>query len=277
MRSRRRSRHQRGGVFGWFESDSNNNNDDIPRCQCPKNADEEPCRTPVVKGTVFCEKHQNCKAPSLSNELPYKPELYDPKEIQLSHNCLAYALRILNPLAIESCRKSKKNCRDKFKQPGDVSGDRDGLSKDSRLKCPVVERMLLKDYPTIRKSTFYTPCPRGYRKIAGVVDKGNDHHWYARHGGEADGKAKRGYWSHKSGELPVTLLDAQGQPIFNPRQASRNYTKKRNSNLNYEDFCGFYCVPSPPQGQVVSMELLRRERQRRRQQERKQERKTRRR
>jgi len=250
----RRRRKQKGGLFGLFESNTNTN--DAPLCQCPKNAEEEPCKNVVVEGTLFCEEHQNCRKPVIGDELPYRPEIYQPWDIKLSHNCLAYALRVLDPHAIETCRKTKKNCRDEFKQPGDRTGDRDGLSKDSRLKCPIVEKMLLKDYPTIQKSSFYKPCPRGFRKIAGVVDKGNDHHWYARHS-KGDNEEEEGLWDHKSGELDVTKYDAKGQLIFNPRQASRDYTKKRNSNLNYEDFCGFYCVPLPPRGQVVTMEQRR--------------------
>lgn len=288
MRSRRskhRRRTQRGGLFGFFNEPDEEA--DGPLCQCPQNANEDPCRNPVIKGTLFCEEHQSCRKPEIGDELPYKPDVYKPWDIKLSHNCLAYALRILDPHAIKHCRKSKKNCRDEFKQPGNRTGERDGLSKDSRLKCPIVERMLLKDYPSIQKSTFYKPCPRGFRKIAGVVDKGNDHHWYARHS-KGDTAEEDGYWDHKSGELDVTKYDAKGQLIFNPRQASRDYTKKRNSNLNYEDFCGFYCVPVPPQGQVVTLESLPEERQalrasrrqarqeRRAQRTRRQERKTRR-
>lgn len=256
----RRTRKQRGGLFGLFESPTN---DDTPLCQCPKNADEDPCKNPVVKGTLFCKDHQDCKAPELSDEMPYRPELYQPWDIKLSHNCLAYALRVLDKNAIQHCRTSKKNCRNEFKQPGNQSGNRNGLSKDSRLKCPIVEAMLLKDYPTIQKSTFYKPCPRGFRKIAGVVDKGNDHHWYARHS-NGETEEEYGLWDHKSGELDVTTRDAQGQLIFNPRQAARDYTKKNRSNLNYEDFCGFYCVPVPPRGQPVTIEEGRHRRESRR-------------
>jgi hypothetical protein len=74
-------------------------------------------------------------------------------------------------------------------------------------------------------------------KIALVVDKGEDYHFYRQD--------KDGMWSHKDGSNKVKRYDALKQPIANPELASRDY-RWQGSDLNYEDFCGFYCVPRDP-------------------------------
>jgi len=254
MRSKRRTRKrqlQRGQQGGWLFGGNNSNNSsnkDGPLCQCPVGENEKPCGQPAIPKTLFCENHQNCKPPPLSNEGPYDPAPYKPRSVRLSHNCLMYAIGHIDPKAVRTCNKSRKNCRDRFRQPGDVTNARNGLTKDTRLTCDKVEEMFLNDYPEAKKSTFYKPCPPGYRKIAGIVDARNDHHWLKQH--------KDRKWSHKSGELEVGQVDAQDQPIFFPKPgaADFNYTKHKNSNLNYEDFCGFYCVPVAPGEQDVWVE-----------------------
>jgi len=127
------------------------------------------------------------------------------------------------------------------------------MSKNTRLTCDKVEDMFMKDYPLVKKASFYKPCPPGYRKIAGIVDKRNDHHWLKQH--------SDGMWSHKSGELEVGQVDARKQRIFFPKPgaADFDYTKRKNSNLNYEDFCGFYCVPVAPGARDVWVEQNRRQ------------------
>ena len=247
--NRTRHRNQRGAaLFNFFQTETKH------LCQCPRNKDEDACKNPVVPGTVFCSKHQNCKSPPFSgSELPYNPDVYnkDPA-VRKTHNCLSYALGILRPQAVKTCRKIRKNCRRLFQQPGNRSG-RSNMNRNSRLRCDVISDLLLKDYPTVKKSSFYEQCPANHYKIASVVDKGNDHHWYRMN--EDSHQPDKALWSHKSGEQDVTNRDAQGQPIFNPKQAARDYTDRPDSNLNYEDFCGFYCVPRGLQGPGVSKKV----------------------
>jgi len=208
------------------------------------------CKDSVVPGTVFCKKHQQCKAPPSSGyELSYNPDEYNKDDAtRKTHNCLSYALGIMEPKAAEACRKmvNKKHCRHLFPQPGNRSHRRN-MNKNSRLRCGVITDLLLKDYPEIKPTTFYDKCPKNHYKIASVADRGNDHHWYRQN--------KDGSWSHKSGEQDVTDRDALGQKIFNPKQASRNYTSKPDSDLNYEDFCGFFCVPRGLVGPDVSKKI----------------------
>lgn len=240
----RRQKQRGAALFGLL------NNDIKPRCQCPRNSEDDVCNNQVVPGTLFCEKHQDCKTPPPSGyELPYNPDEYnkDPN-IRRTHNCLSYALGIMEPKAADACRKmqKKENCRHLFPQPGNRSR-RKNMNKNSRLRCEVITELLLKDYPEIKSSSFYAKCPMNYYKIASVADRGNDHHWYRQN--------PDGSWSHKSGEQDVSEKDALGQKIFNPKQAARDYTIKPNSNLNYEDFCGFFCVPRDLKGPDVSKKI----------------------
>jgi hypothetical protein len=236
----RRTRRQRGGaLFDLFNKDMK------PLCQCPRTKQGAVCNNYAIPGSLFCKEHQNCNPPPLTgSELKYNPNKYnkDPA-IRKTHNCLSYALGIVQTKAIQTCRKMRKNCRRLFQQPGNLSGGH-SLNKNSRVRCNVITSLLLRDYPSVKPTTFYDKCPANHFKIASVVDKGNDHHWYRQN--------DDGTWSHKSGERKVTNVDAKGRKIFNPKQASRDYTDRPDSNINYEDFCGFYCAPRDLPGPDVS-------------------------
>ena len=104
------------------------------------------------------------------------------------------------------------------------------------------------------------------------VDPGNDYHWYRQMGDvliESDGKknvnslAKNigvdknqlnsptnkpakgdpiliraaGLWAHKRGLSELTVLDASGKFIKDPRDANRKY-----DNLDYKTYVGTFCV-----------------------------------
>lgn len=207
-----------------------------PKCQCYDN-NGKPCKQSAVDGTLFCENHQNCKASTMSGYEPrYEPDKYngDPA-VYKSHNCYSYGMNVIDLNLVDFCRKNNgKDCRSHFHQPGALNGDRFALNAESRRTCPIVEKLMKADVPEISNTTFYGTCPKGMSKIALVVDKGEDYHFYRQ---DADGM-----WSHKDGSNKVKRFDADKQPIFNPETASRDYTQQ-GSDLNYEDFCGFYCVP----------------------------------
>jgi len=131
------------------------------------------------------------------------------------------------------CRNYGK-CRNFFHQPGAKTGKRNALNREELRSCPVVEELMMGDIPDVTKSTFNKKCPVGSSKVAAVVDKGSDYHWYRQD--------RDGMWSHKDGSNKVKRFDALKKPIFNPELASRNY-RWQGSDLNYDDFCGYYCVP----------------------------------
>jgi putrescine aminotransferase len=62
--------------------------------------------------------------------------------------------------------------------------------------------MLLKDYPAVKKSTFYGKCPPGYGKIAGIVHIGEPN-WWAQ-GGEMTPEA---FGLMRAQELEAKILE----------------------------------------------------------------------
>lgn len=115
-------------------------------------------------------------------------------------------------------------------------------------------------------------CKKNYYKIMAFVDPGNDYHWYRQMGDvliESDGQknvnslAKNigvnknqlnsptnkpvkgdpilikaaGLWGHKRGLSELTVLDASGKFIKDPRDANRKY-----DNVNYTTYVGSWCV-----------------------------------
>ncbi len=77
----------------------------------------------------------------------------------------------------------------------------------------------------INSPTADNKCPSTGHLVALVIWPGVDFHWYR--------KGPDGNWSHKPGSTAATLLDNAGQPITDPRTASRG---------PYTQFCTFMKV-----------------------------------
>ena len=199
------------------------------RCQC-----DPACVEPSLKGQAFCKAHK-LFCPIRSPLSGFEPLVGIPKynlsvPMLDSHNCFAYALDYVDMPDDKLCNAN--GCDIPFHQPGRKSG----YPKWSQIKgkrCPDLIGRLKGDIPSIERTTFTKKCPRGYYKIALVVDPKNDYHFYRQ---DADGM-----WSHKPGGTKVTRLDASGRPIYNPELADRDYRKE--GNLNYKKFCSYLCVP----------------------------------
>lgn len=178
----------------------------------------------------------NCQpAPRSGDEPAYAPERYNQNPlIQKTHNCWAYGMDVLDPEQLTQCVGKPASCRLMYHQPGGTQNKAKELRTEAGRSCAVVERLMLTDVPNIQRTTFKARCPRGTSKIAMVVHPGEDYHFYRQ---DSDG-----WWSHKDGANKVKRFDAEGQPIWDPRTAARDY-RPRGSFLNYRDFCGYYCVP----------------------------------
>ena len=179
--------------------------------------------------------HQRCKgAPLSESEPPYNPDRYnqDPK-VQDVHNCWDYGMNVVDPDQLHQCDGSP-GCEARFHQPGGTKGLSKILQETRGRTCKVVDYLMRQDVPELKRSTFKAKCPVGKSKIALVVHPGEDYHFYRQ---DADG-----WWSHKDGANKVKRFDAEGQPIWNPKTAARDY-RPRGSFLNYKDFCGYYCAP----------------------------------
>jgi len=224
------------------------------KCQC-LDLDKQPCIHLAIVNSLFCQHHQKCvPSPESGSEPKYEPEKFnkDPT-LYKAFNCYSYAMNVVDRKLAEECKKNKgKDCRKLFQQPGALHGERDALNTEARRRCEVVIDLIKKDVPEVIETTFDAICPDGMSKIALVVDRGEDYHFYRR---DQDDEGMKKYletlgfkdrgvglWSHKDGSNKIKRFDALGRPIFNPQTASRDYTVQ-GSDLNYEDFCGFFCVP----------------------------------
>lgn len=197
------------------------------RCQCDPKCIQEP-----LPNSPFCKKHiSKCtrKSPPSKYTPHYRPRRYNKyKGIQESLNCYAYAVdyrRLPKSCTLKSCSKS-------YPQPGRASGYPE-WSEVKGKRCPDIIARIIGDIPGAKMTTFTKKCQGKNRKIAVVADPDQDYHFYRQ---DADG-----YWSHKPGATKVTRLDTSGRPIYDPFLAARD---NKASNLNYEQFCGYMCVPS---------------------------------
>ena len=261
-------------VFLGGNNNNNNNNNNgesktklkkVKTCMCV-NYDENKttstynyhdglkCEKPVLEGTDFCEKHQDCmkfiKSYMNEFEIDYKPEDWNLKpNIKNSHNCYTYFLNKNNKFVAEKCDKyTKKNdsskCGELKPQPGDFAE----LIKNGTLKyknrdftCPSMLDKVLKDNPSIKPVKYNEKCPKNSYKGSLVVDPNNTYHFYRQNGKSLKGD---GTWSHKPGVLSVTDVDASGNTIYFPHLADRNYKKGDDGGINYTAFCSYACIPA---------------------------------
>lgn len=164
----------------------------------------------------------------------YNPRKYNrTRRTRESHNCFAYAFDHIDHPPLSKC--SEKKCNVPYHQPGYASG----YPKWSEVKtkrCADLFARLRGDVPgLIAPVTFGEKCPPRTSKVFLIKTRKNlDYHF-----GRQD---SNGFWSHKPGGTEVTDKDASGKHIIQPDKADWDYTKT-GSELNYEDFCGYMCVP----------------------------------
>lgn len=210
-----------------------------PHCQCYADAAAgTACALPPQPGSVFCALHAGgrCAPPLLSgSEQPFDTAVFDAPRVRSTHNCYAYAvLGQPDPSQLAACTDAQCSTV-RFHQPGEASGQRGRMNARELRTCPVVSTLMRSDTPAITPTTFAARCPAGSRKVALVVDPGRDYHFYAQ--------MRDGWWAHKPGSNRVQRLDGALQPIYNPQLAVNDY-RANGDDLNYEDFCGFFCVPA---------------------------------
>jgi hypothetical protein len=234
----------------------------IAKCQCYVDGTKKPCPNRALRDSVFCKKHQDCPVPPLTGVEPiYAPEKWN-RDLSLrkSHNCYSYAMGVIDPSLIKKCEEKNDDtdeCRSHFHQPGSVHGERDALNAKERRNCKALDRLIKADNPGITKSSFYGKCPAKTSKIYMTVDRGEDFHFYEQNPPELLAKGVKQIvetlplFSDKGGSNPAKKVDAIGKPIFNPELASRDFRWK-GSDINYEDSCGFYCVPRDGSVQLAS-------------------------
>lgn len=167
-----------------------------------------------------------------------------------------------------------KSTENKKLQPGELSKtlkSRDNLTDPKTLKTRIISDLETKTNGGYVASPC-VKCKKDFYKIMAFVDPGNDYHFYRQIGDmlvESDGQkninslAKNigvdknqinspinnpnkgdpilikaaGLWAHKRGLSELTVLDAAGKFIKDPRNADRKY-----DNLSYDIYAGTFCV-----------------------------------
>ncbi|ABT15453.1 hypothetical protein FR483_N168R [Paramecium bursaria Chlorella virus FR483] len=154
-------------------------------------------------------------------------------------------------------------------QPGQLSKT---LKSDDDLTDPkTLKARVIADLATKKDGGYISSpcvkCKEGYYKVMAVVDKGVDYHWYRQMGDmviDTNGKntntlarnmgidksqidiptnsnkaliKKGGLFAHKRGLADLTVLDASGKFITDPRTANRNY-----GDTNYSTYVATYCI-----------------------------------
>lgn len=184
-------------------------------------------------------------APLSGSEPAYEPDKWNlDNAIRHTHNCFMYAYNIIAPSQIEACKKDPK-CDIPFFQPGAVSKFPKFNNIDDKT-CPNLIIRQMGDNPNkILPSDFESKCPASFNKIALVIDADQDYHFLRQDRPDPNSSSTIGYFSQKSGEMPVTNLDSLGHKIFDVQLANHNYTSiYRKDTLNYDKFCGYFCIPS---------------------------------
>lgn len=197
--------------------------------------------------------------PLSGSEKEYTDLVWGSPEGVTGNNCYGYALGVY-----------RDGGYDKL-QPGELA--KTSKPGDDLTDCATLRKRTLED---LGKSGYVVDpkkaCTAGYYKIMGFVDKGKDFHWYRQNGSmlvRANGKQTvseiatnagvsknavrsgsnrpgkcetvllehAGLWSHKRGLEELTVKDAVGKFIVDPRKANRNY-----GSLKYSTFCNAFCV-----------------------------------
>jgi hypothetical protein len=176
-----------------------------------------PAPTVEIPQAPFAGIVPEATLPTSGSEPAYNPGLWnDADGIQHNNNCYNYGANKMTGT---------------FAQPGDASG-----FTPAAFSCTQYLYAGIKDGLTPWVENVQ--CPVGYFKAALVIDPrpvDGDFHWYRQD--------SNGNWSHKPDRFQATNLDGSNNVIMNPRTADRRLT---GTNLNYTDFCGWYCVKANP-------------------------------
>ena len=162
-----------------------------------------------------------------------------------AHNCYSYFLNKQHPLIRYDCKKTyqkygkykngKLNTSEYIPCGKPQPGAHAGLPrvKKNKYTCKNMNKRILTDNPSIRKTTMKKGCKTHEYMGAMVIQPNETYHFYRRD--------NDGLWSHKKGATPITRYDAVGKLISDPEKSNRNF-----GELNYSEFCHHYCIPNNP-------------------------------
>ena len=152
-------------------------------------------------------------SPTNGDEPVWNPQLWTANK--KFNNCYAYSVNDHKQSVSDRHRKSTPGTGKSFYSCGDIITG------------------LFQDIPGIYTTSFNCACNPGYTKIFSAVSdesEKNDFHFWRLD--------QDGMWSHKMGSRSPSRVDASGQVIANPETSNRHFPTH-----NYEQSCGFFCVP----------------------------------
>ena len=155
---------------------------------------------------------------------PFIPLLWDNEEYVRFSNCYCYAFVDLASGLPDRWREKEKrnliaNRWDHKVQPGQLAQhDRASLTR-KEITQSIIVPLVLQDHPTaIFTEDLHAQPPCDRWAVLLMIDPFVDYH-FVRQG--------RHFYSHKPGSSRVTIVDAQGNMIFNPLSANWNYSHKK--------------------------------------------------
>lgn len=150
-------------------------------------------------------------------------------------NCYTYALTLLaDPRSGNRFRMGGMN-------PGEFAGSPIGMADISdEFKAKIkIEEGMTKDLKVLGGSwsvSSENEVPKlGCYKVALVLSRGVDYHWYRQ--------LDNGKWGHKPGRFAATDKDAANNVIYYPNTCNRNYLSI--GGTNYNAFIGWYQIQVP--------------------------------
>ena len=113
-----------------------------------------------------------------------------------------------------------------------------GFTRNKNHQCRNITRRMMKENPRMYRTTLKKDCKAHHYMGALAVMPGSTYHYYRRD--------NTGYWSHKDGAGEANQKDASGHYILDPKKAARRYPGrlKDGKTVDYEDFCGYFCLPT---------------------------------
>ena len=176
-------------------------------------------------------EHFNCYAPE------FNTSLWNHDDIRKYNNCYSYAMNY------PKLNRNRKASPGFGEQNNGAPGTKNAQRDYNIYTCDYFDKLIKNDWPNIIKrddsNASEINCPEGYYEMALVIDDngspyehdGDDFHFYRK-------DCDRDTWSHKPGGTEVSVVDADGKLITDPKTANRDY-----GDNNYYKFCSYYCVP----------------------------------
>lgn len=176
-----------------------------------------------------CNKYEYFVNETCKKTIKFNPD-YINNNYLMNNNCYSYAINNFKA-------HSKKI------QPGHYSNISKIKKKKEKYTCDNFSERILKDNKYSYKiDNENDDCLCGYHKIALFLDNKDphlDYHFYRK---DYDAKEKKFIWSHKPGNNTARNYDASNNPISNPLESDRDFSKIKGFKHNYDKFCSFYCI-----------------------------------